>query len=91
MAPTGLSQLLAEIQGDITAELATTPDVVEKDPSSFDVKKLAIEKREWHQLDDVVAVVVDLKGSSRLGTGKHASSTASIYRQRRGSAQSFRG
>ncbi|MBF4606538.1 hypothetical protein [Curtobacterium sp. VKM Ac-1393] len=79
MEATGLSQLLDEIQGDIAAELATMPSVVKKDPASFDVKKLAIEKREWHQLDDVVAVVVDLKGSSRLGTGKHASSTASIY------------
>ena len=79
MGPNGLSQLLADIQDDIATELATTPDVVEKDPASFDVKELAIEKREWHQLDDVVAVVVDLKGSSRLGTGKHASSTASIY------------
>ncbi|MBF4600585.1 hypothetical protein ITJ55_07165 [Frigoribacterium sp. VKM Ac-1396] len=79
MTKANLSQLLDDIQVDVAEELATTPEVVAKDPESFDVAKLAIEKREWHQLEDVVAVVVDLKGSSRLGTGKHASSTASIY------------
>lgn len=74
-----LSDLLGSITEDIDSELASTPDVVVKSPESFDVEKLPIQKREWHQLEDIVAVVVDLKGSSRLGTGKHAASTASIY------------
>jgi class 3 adenylate cyclase len=33
----------------------------------------------WHRFDDVVAVVSDLKGSTRLGTGTHAKPTAKIY------------
>ncbi|MCS5521794.1 hypothetical protein NY551_03480 [Curtobacterium flaccumfaciens pv. oortii] len=74
-----LSGLLDSISQDIDTELASRPDVVAKTPDSFAVDKLRIEKREWHQLEDVVAVVVDLKGSSRLSTGKHAASTASIY------------
>jgi len=67
------------IRDDIDEELSSTPDVVVKTPDSFDVDKLPINKREWHRLDDVVAVAVDLKGSSKMSTGKHAASTASIY------------
>lgn len=33
----------------------------------------------WHRYEDVVAVVSDLKGSTRLGTGTHAKPTAKIY------------
>lgn len=74
-----LVALLKTIADDIDEELSSTPDVVGKTPESFDVDKLPINKREWHRLDDVVAVAVDLKGSSRMSTGKHAASTASIY------------
>ncbi|APZ33892.1 hypothetical protein BOH66_06210 [Microbacterium aurum] len=74
-----LSELLEEIRDDIDEELKSTPDVVEKSADTFDVDKLPINKREWHKLDDVVAVAVDLKGSSKMSTGKHAASTASIY------------
>lgn len=74
-----LSELLGVIRDDIDEELKSTPEVVEKSPESFDVDKLPINKREWHKLDDVVAVAVDLKGSSKMSTGKHAASTASIY------------
>src|SRR5690554_4173140 len=69
-----LSELLEEIRDDIDAELKSTPDVVEKSADAFDVDKLPISKREWHKLDDVVAVAVDLKGSSKMSTGKHAAS-----------------
>lgn len=40
----------------------------------------------WHKFDDVVAVVVDLKGSSRLDAGRHEKSTASIYHAATGQA-----
>lgn len=79
MTDVKLDDLLGEIQADIDEELASMPDVVEKEPDSFDVEKLPLGKREWHKLDDLVAVAVDLKGSTKLGTGKHAASTASIY------------
>ncbi|MEA1263842.1 hypothetical protein MicroSTF_12445 [Microbacterium sp. STF-2] len=74
-----LHALLEKIHDDIDEELSSTPDVVVKSPDAFDVDKLPINKREWHRLDDVVAVAVDLKGSSKMSTGKHAASTASIY------------
>ncbi|MCB8043276.1 hypothetical protein JM654_00835 [Microbacterium oxydans] len=74
-----LNDLLEGIAADIDEELGSMPDIVEKEPGRFDVDSLPFAKREWHRLDDVVAVAVDLKGSSKLSTGKHAASTASIY------------
>ena len=41
--------------------------------------------RRWHKLSDAVAVVADLKNSTKLGTGKWAASTASIYEASTGS------
>lgn len=74
-----LDDLLDTIREDIDTELGSLPDIVAKDPVDFDVDKLPFGERKWHKLDDVVAVAVDLKGSSKLSTGKHAASTASIY------------
>ena len=79
MATKSLSDLLDDIRDDIDTELGATPSIVKKTPESFDVEKLPLGTREWHQLNDLVAVVVDLKGSTKLSTGKHASSTASIF------------
>jgi class 3 adenylate cyclase len=42
-------------------------------------------KRIWKRIDDVVAVVVDLKGSTRLGLGRHAETTARLYEATTGS------
>lgn len=75
-----VSDLLSEIDEDINTELGSKPEVKDIDPESFDVANLPIVARVWHRLDDVVAVVVDLKGSTRLSTGKeHAANTASVY------------
>jgi hypothetical protein len=50
---------------------------------ALDLSKLAIEARRWARVNEVVAVVADLKDSTRLGTGsQRAASTASISRPR---------
>lgn len=46
---------------------------------NFKVEKLPIEARTWHKLDNAIAVVADLKNSTRLGINRHAASTANIY------------
>jgi class 3 adenylate cyclase len=47
---------------------------------ALDLSKLAIEARRWARVNEVVAIVADLKDSTRLGTGgQRAASTASIY------------
>lgn len=78
MTTVDLSALLSDLDGAVQTELASTPDVVDKG-DDLDVSALPITARRWHKLTDAVAVVADLKNSTKLGTGKWAASTASIY------------
>jgi class 3 adenylate cyclase len=73
-----VSDLLKDLGANVAAELDSKPDVENKD-TCFDIDKLPIDARKWHQLSDVVAVSVDLKNSTRLHEGKHHASAASIY------------
>lgn len=73
-----LAALLADVDGDAATELAAMPDVIEKG-DALDLSQLKIDKREWHRLDQAVAVVADLKSSTRIGLNKKPASTASIY------------
>lgn len=73
-----LAALLADVDGDAATELAVMPEVVEKG-DALDLSQLKIDKREWHRLDQAVAVVADLKSSTRIGLNKKPASTASIY------------
>lgn len=73
-----LEALLATLDGRVETELASTPTV--KDVGhDLDLDDLPITARKWLKVTDVVAVVADLKNSTKLGTGKWAQSTASIY------------
>lgn len=79
MSEPDLTDLLAELDSVVRDELASTPEVGPP-TDTLDLDRLPIEARRWMQLTDAVAVCADLKGSTRLGTGKqHAGSTASIY------------
>jgi class 3 adenylate cyclase len=73
-----LEALLSNLDDRVKTELASTPTV--KDVGhDLDVDDLPITARRWLKVTDVVAVVADLKNSTKLGTGKWAASTASIY------------
>lgn len=78
MTAVELDPLLADLDDAVKTELASTPEVIDKG-DSLDVSSLPITARRWHKLDDAVAVIADLKNSTKLGTGKWAASTASIY------------
>ena len=78
MTEVDLRDLLGDLDDTVKAELASTPEVVDKG-DGLDVDALPITARRWHELRDAVAVVADLKNSTKLGTGKWAASTASIY------------
>jgi class 3 adenylate cyclase len=78
MTEVDLKDLLEGLDQKAKDEFASGPRVVDKG-HDLDVAALPIEAREWHKVTDAVAVVADLKNSTRLGTGKHAKSTASIY------------
>lgn len=73
-----LNDLLDDLTATIKAELASMPEVVDGS-DDLDVAALPIVARRWTRMYDIVAVVADLKGSTTMGTGKRAPSTASIY------------
>ncbi|MFC0715221.1 hypothetical protein [Cellulomonas biazotea] len=73
-----LQALLTDVDGDVADELSHMPEVVEKG-DALDVDDLPIAVRRWHRVDEVVAVVADLKSSTRIGLNKQPASIASIY------------
>jgi class 3 adenylate cyclase len=73
-----LNELLEDLEVTTKSELSSMPEVVDVG-DDLDVSKLPIVVRKWTRLSEVVAVVADLKGSTTMGTGKRAASTASIY------------
>jgi class 3 adenylate cyclase len=79
-----LPRLLGDLDDTVKNELASTPEVVDVG-DDLHVGALPIVARRWHKVSDAVAVVADLKSSTKLGTGKWAASTASIYEASTGS------
>jgi class 3 adenylate cyclase len=73
-----LQDLLDTLTESTKTELACTP-TVEDWNGTLDVASLPITIRKWIKVPDIVTVVADLKNSTKLGTGKQAASTASIY------------
>ncbi|MGI8793810.1 MAG: hypothetical protein ACR2H3_11655 [Acidimicrobiales bacterium] len=74
-----LNRLLTECDEHVRGELVSMPDV--DDVTDFDPTNDSppITARRWLRVTDVVAVVADLKSSTKLGLNKYARSTASIY------------
>ncbi len=71
-----INAVLDEIDGRTHGELANSVEIIECDvfPDDF-----YTEARKWKRVEDVVAVVADLKGSTRLNFGKHANTSARLY------------
>jgi class 3 adenylate cyclase len=74
----GLEEILDGLGSHVKDEMAVNPEIVDKG-TDLDVDGLPITARKWHKLTEGVAVVADLRGSTNLGVGKHAASTAAIY------------
>jgi hypothetical protein len=73
-----LNALLEECDRHVRTELSSMPDVI--DVTSLDPETdVPITARRWCRVEEVVAVVADLKSSTKLGLNKYAQSTASIY------------
>lgn len=73
-----LEKLLKDGHQHVKKELASNPDVVDAG-DELDLDDLAVTARRWARVNEIAAVVADLKDSTKLGTGKRAASTASIY------------
>lgn len=74
-----LQDLLTTVDDAARDELASKPVVDTNWAGDLDVNTLPIQARRWIEVPDLVAVVADMKNSTKMGTGKHAASTASIY------------
>jgi len=74
-----LDALLEALDKATASELSSKPEVIQNSNGDLDVNTLPIQARKWVEVPDVVAVVADMKNSTKMGTGKHAASTASIY------------
>lgn len=74
-----LEQLLDDVGDDIDNVLAKNPTV--EDQSDLNADELPDASGEtWYRVENVVAVFVDMHGSTQLSVGKHPASTAAIYR-----------
>ena len=74
-----LEYLLDELDVNVRYALAANIDVEEKD-GSFDAKDIRSSSSNlWMKLSEVVAVAFDMKSSTRLGLGRHDTSSAKIY------------
>ena len=76
---TSLTDLLAGLDTSVKTTLENVPTVDED--SDLDAEDIPGQgSNRWVKVPEVVAVVCDLKASTSLGTGKHDTSTARIYR-----------
>lgn len=74
-----LSDLLTGLHSSVSDALETVPEVDEKsDPALDDIPGQG--SGSWLKIPTVVAVVFDLKDSTHLGTGRHDTSTARVYK-----------
>ena len=77
---TDLAALLADLKSTTATVIGAVPtvDTVGDDFSADQIP--SSEATRWVKINDVVAVVSDMKSSTHLGTGRHDTSTARIYK-----------
>lgn len=83
-----LGDILGKMSSKTIDILAKNPSVVDvDDPDEFTSANIrSAQATTWSRLDDAVVVVADLKGSTKLSTGRHMASTAAIYEAATGNA-----
>lgn len=85
-----LTDILDRVEAETAEVLKKSPPVEDIDPDDLDANNLPdADAKTWFRVDEVVAVFADLQNSTQLGTGKHAASTAGIYRAATGNVVSI--
>lgn len=73
----GIEDLMRDLEGKVAEQLGKSPTV--KDVDGFpDLSQLG-PGRKWARMQDVVAVVADMKGSTRLSLGRYVNTTVRLY------------
>ena len=74
-----VNEFLKELDADVKWQLDTSVQIDESEQFP-DVEKLGLENRRWIRIEDVVAVVADLKGSTQMEfKGRRSQSTTRLY------------
>src|SRR5437773_2288262 len=74
-----LQELMGKLEKHVAGELASMPRVDDVG-NDLDLGALAVGARRWARVNEIVAVVADLKNSTQFNTGtQRKASTASIY------------
>jgi len=73
-----LTTLLADVDDHVRVALDVPPAEIDRG-DYLDVTQLPTEPRTWHKLSDTLAVLADMKNSTKLGKNKSTVATASIY------------
>lgn len=78
MTEVDLDDLLEDVDGDVAGAIASMPEIIEKG-DSLDIGALPIDAPRWHRVDEVVAVMSDLRHSTRIVLNRQPASAASVY------------
>lgn len=81
-----LECLLDELDSNVNWTLSAQIEVEEKDGNFKADQILSSSSNKWMKLPEVVAVAFDLQGSTKLGLGRHDTSSARIYQSGVGGA-----
>lgn len=76
------SEVLKSVKAEARLDISGKNPEVEVNPefgSQLDLNKLDVNDKTWHEIDNVVAVFADLRGSSKLSSDNRKASVASIY------------
>lgn len=73
-----ITEFVGELDERARKELATPVEIVDAEtvPAEHD---MFVEARKWLRIEDVLVVAADLKGSTRLGFGSYANTSARLY------------
>jgi class 3 adenylate cyclase len=73
-----ITELLDDLRENVKQAFSTTVEMIDVDEVPA-VDDMYIEVPKWHRIEDVVCVVADLKGSTKLGFSQYANTSAKLY------------
>jgi class 3 adenylate cyclase len=73
-----ISELLEDLRSNVKDAFSTSVEMIDGDEIP-DVDDMYLESPKWHRIEDVVCVVADLKGSTKLGFSQYANTSAKLY------------
>lgn len=73
-----ITELMDDLRTNVREAFSTTVEMIDVEEVP-DVEDMYLESPRWHRTQDVVCVVADLKGSTKLGFDQYANTSAKLY------------